>query len=80
MSRRFQFSLRAMIGLLTLAAVLVWGTRLVGIVELGIVLFLMSPMIVGVLVRKPLEGCLLNAFLLVLVFMGGFVVAGLLAD
>lgn len=80
MPNRFQFTLRTLLGLLTLAAVIAWGVTLVGIVNFGIVLFLMSPLFVGVLVRRPLEGCLANVFLLVVFMMGGFVVAGLMAD
>ena len=80
MPRRFQFSLRDLLGLLTLAGVIAWGTALVGLTYVVIALFLVSPVIAGALLGKPLEGCLLTAFLLILVVFGGVVVAALLAD
>lgn len=43
-------------------------------------LFLLSPALAGALFRKPLEGCLLTAFLWVVVIFGAFAVAGILAD
>jgi hypothetical protein len=79
MSRRFQFSLRALLGLLTLAAVTAWATTLFAVLDVVITLFLMSPAIAGALFRKPLEGCLLTAFLFIVIVFGAIVVAGLLA-
>jgi hypothetical protein len=80
MPRRFQFSVRDMVGLLTLAALIAWAIKRFGIAEVGVAVLLVSPTVGGVLIRRPLEGCLLNVFFLVAVIMGGFVVAGLLAD
>ncbi len=78
MARRFQFSLKALMGLLTLAALTAWVTTLFGPADIVIALFLASPAVAGVRFHRPLEGFMLNAILLFIV--GGFVVAGLLMD
>lgn len=80
MGRKIQFSLRALLGLLTLAAVSAWAATLFGVLDVMAVLFLAFPTLAGVLFRKPLEGCLLSAFLLIVVVFGAFIVVGILAD
>jgi hypothetical protein len=72
----FQFSLRALIVSLTMAAIIAWAIRYVG-VGTAFVLLLASPVTVGALFRRPLEGVLLSAFLVVLLFSGGFMVLAL---
>ncbi|HVX59343.1 MAG TPA: hypothetical protein VHC19_02035 [Pirellulales bacterium] len=80
MSRRFQFSLRDLLGLLALVAVIVWATTVLSVQGAAMALFLLSPALAGALFRKPLEGCLLTAFLWGVVIFGAFAVAGILAD
>lgn len=73
MTRRFQFSLRAMFAVVAVAAVVAWLIKLLGPVALLLASLACLPA-AGPLFRRPLEGILAVTFLLIVATWVGMAV------